>query len=91
LLNQEEQPALRRALPARPPDGGVWTARRVAHWVQAHTGQRMAEATAWTYPRRLQRPRHTRAAREQEQVVEAQRPLHPDKPVQVWSQDEARV
>jgi len=75
----------------------VWTARKVAHWVQAHTGQSMAEVTAWTYLRRLgfslqrPRPRHTRAASEQKQVVEAQRQLHPDKPVQVWSQDEARV
>ena len=66
LLNQKERQALRRALPARPPDGGVWTARKVAPWVQAHTGQRMAGVTAWTYPRRLgcslQGPRHTRAA-----------------------------
>ena len=95
LLNQEERQALRRALQARPPDRGVWTARKVAPWVQAHTGQRMAEVTAWTYLRRLgfslQRPRHTRAASEEEQVVEAQRQLHPDKPVEVWSQDEARV
>jgi len=73
LLNQEEQQALRRALQARPPDGGVWTARKVAHWVQAHTGKSMAEVTAWTYLRRLgfslqrPRPRHTRAASKQEQ------------------------
>ena len=70
LLNHEERQALRRALPARPPGGGVWTARQVAPWVQAHTGQRMAGVTAWTYPRRLgcslQGPRHTRAASEQE-------------------------
>jgi transposase len=95
LLNQEERQALRRALPARPPGGGVWTARKVAPWVQAHTGQRMAEVTAWTYLRRLgfslQGPRHTRAASAQEQVVEAQRQLHPDKPVGVWGQDEAWV
>ena len=70
LLNHEERQALRRALPARPPGGGVWTARKVAPWVQAHTGQRMAGVTAWTYLRRLgcslQGPRHTRAAGKQE-------------------------
>ena len=101
MLNQKEQQALRRALPARPPNGGVWTARKVAPWVQAHTGQRMAEVTAWTYLRRwgfsLQGPPpHPRCERAgaggfQNQVVEAQRQLHPDKPVEVWSQDEARV
>jgi len=77
----------------------VWTARKVAPWVQAHTGQRMAEVTAWTYLRRLgcslQRPRHTRAAGEEafkkSSPGGAQRQLHPDKPVGVWSQDEARV
>ena len=77
----------------------MWTARKVAPWVQAHTGQRMAGVTAWTYPRRLgfslQRPRHTCAAGEEafkkSSPGGAQRQLHPDKPVGVWSQDEARV
>lgn len=72
LLNKEEQQALWQALQERPPDGGVWTAPKVAQWVKEHTGKTMATITAWTYLRRLgftlqrPRPRHTRAATAEE-------------------------
>lgn len=75
ILSPEEQQVLGQALQQRPPDGGLWTAPKVARWVQAHTGKSMAEVTAWTYLRRLgfsrqgPRPRHTRAASAQEQVA----------------------
>ncbi|RIH81262.1 winged helix-turn-helix domain-containing protein [Calidithermus roseus] len=68
LLSKQQQQALGRALQERPPDGGVWTAPKVARWVKEHTGKTMAEVTAWTYLRRLgftlqrPRPRHPQRA-----------------------------
>ncbi len=75
LLNKQQQQALWRALQERPPDGGMWTAPKVARWVKEHTGKVMAEITAWTYLRRLgfslqrPRPRHTQAASPQEEAA----------------------
>ena len=56
--------ALRR--PA--PDGGLWTAPKVARWIEERTGQPVHETTAWRAMRRLgfslqvPRPRHARSA-----------------------------
>lgn len=62
--------ALRR--PA--PDGGLWTAPKVARWIEERTGEPVHETTAWRAMRRLgftlqvPRPRHARAATEREQA-----------------------
>ncbi len=75
ILNAAERQALVQALQDRPPDGGVWTAPKVARWVQEHTGKTMAAVTAWTYLRRLgftlQRPRlrHAKRAGPEEQAA----------------------
>ena len=62
------------ALRSAPPDGGLWTAPKVAAWIEARTGEPVHETTAWRAMRRLgftlqvPRPRHARAASEREQA-----------------------
>ena len=66
LLDAARQAALRAALAEPPPDGGLWTSRKVAAWISARVGRPVAEVRGWEYLRRLgfspQRPR-PRAAR----------------------------
>jgi transposase len=62
------------ALRSEAPDGGLWTAPKVAHWIEERTGRRVHETTAWRAMRRLgftlqvPRPRHTRSASERERA-----------------------
>ena len=66
--------ALDLALRSRAPDGGLWTAPKVAAWIAARIGQTVHETTAWRYMRRLgftlqvPRPRHQRRATAEEQA-----------------------
>lgn len=61
------------ALRSPPPDGGLWTAPKVARWIAERIGQAIHETTAWRAMRRLgftlqvPRPRHRRAASAEEQ------------------------
>lgn len=63
--------ALRRSAP----DGGLWTAPKVARWIADRTGQSVHETTAWRAMRRLgftlqvPRPRPRRAASAAEQAT----------------------
>ena len=67
-------PELDAALRAAAPDGGLWTAPKVARWIEERTGQPVHETTAWRAMRRLgfslqvPRPRHARAASAREQA-----------------------
>lgn len=67
LLDAGQQAALRAALAAPPPDGGLWTSRKVAAWIGAQLGRPVAEVRGWEYLGRLgfspqrPRPRATRA------------------------------
>jgi transposase len=62
------------ALRSEAPDGGLWTAPKVAAWIEERTGRAVHETTAWRAMRRLgftlqvPRPRHRRAASEREQA-----------------------
>jgi len=62
------------ALRSEAPDGGLWTAPKVAAWIAERTGRSVHETTAWRAMRRLgftlqvPRPRHARAANEREQA-----------------------
>ena|SRR3569832_1978528 len=62
------------ALRSESPDGGLWTAPKVAAWIEQRTGRSVHETTAWRAMRRLgftlpvPRPRHRRAASEREQA-----------------------
>jgi transposase len=65
---------LATALRSEAPDGGLWTAPKVAAWIEQRTGCAVHETTAWRAMRRLgftlqvPRPRHARSAPEREQA-----------------------
>jgi transposase len=65
--------ALDQALRSAAPDGGLWTAPKVAAWIAERTGHSVHETTAWRYMRRLgftlqvPRPQHRRRATVEEQ------------------------
>ena len=67
LLDATQQAALRAALAGPAPDGGIWTCRRVAAWIEAAIGRPVDPARGWEWMRRLgftpqrPRPRETRA------------------------------
>jgi transposase len=67
LLNREQQAALRVALAAPAPDGGLWTCHKVAAWIGAQLGRAVDPSRGWEWMRRLgftpqrPRPRETRA------------------------------
>lgn len=75
ILSEEEQEALMKALQGKAPDGGLWTAPKVAKWVKEKTGKTLAATTAWTYLRQLgfslqvPRPSHEQQATPEEQAA----------------------
>jgi transposase len=69
LLDEAGRAALGAALEEAPPDGGLWTGRKVAAWIAGHTGREaVAPQRGWDYLRRTghsrqtPRPRHVAAA-----------------------------
>lgn len=74
-LNAEAVQALDAALRVSPADGGLWTAPKVAAWIQARTGTSVNPSTAWRIMRRMgftlqvPRPHHRRAASVEEQAA----------------------
>ncbi len=63
--------ALDETLQTPPPDGGLWTGRKVARWIAEHRGRppgAIPPKRGWVYLRRLDytprvpRPRHVKAA-----------------------------
>jgi transposase len=67
LLTSEQHAALDQALEGAAPDGGLWTAAKVAGWISVQTGRTVGVGTGWRYLRRLDwrryrpRPRHLKA------------------------------
>ena len=54
LLAPEQQEELREALEAPPPDGGLWSSRKVAEWIERRTGRGEVRAQrGWEYLRKL--------------------------------------
>jgi len=54
LLSPEQQEELGEALKASPPDGGLWSSRKVAEWIGRKTGRRGVRAQrGWEYLRKL--------------------------------------
>lgn len=75
LLDAAQQCALATALAQPPPDGGLWTGRKVAAWIATHTGVRTNPKRGIVYLRRLgrtpqvPRPCHVAAATPEEQAA----------------------
>jgi len=67
LLSAEQQAELDQALEGAAPDGGQWTAAKVAAWIAERTGGRVGVQTGWRYLCRLgwgqyrPRPRQVKA------------------------------
>jgi transposase len=67
ILSAEQQVELDRALEGAAPEGGRWTAAKVAAWIAERTGRRVGIQTGWRSLRRLDwrrsrpRPRHAKA------------------------------
>lgn len=67
LLDGAQQAQLRAALGGPPPEGDIWTCRRVAVWMSAVLGRPVSAQRGWEWMRRLgftpqrPRPRETRA------------------------------
>ena len=75
LLDAAQQRALAAALTRPPPDGGLWTGRKVATWMATHAGVRTNAKRGIVYLRRLgrtpqvPRPCHVAAATAEEQAA----------------------
>lgn len=63
------------ALHEAAPDGGLWTANKVAAWIEQETGRRLHETSAWRVLRSLGftlqtvRPKHRQVASPEEQAA----------------------
>jgi transposase len=74
-LPEQAASELDAALRAAAPDGGLWTAPKVARWIAERTGHSVHESTAWRAMRGLgftlqvPRPHHRRAASAEEQAA----------------------
>jgi len=66
ILDDEKQTDLWEAIQGPAPDGGLWTAPKVAKWIAAHAGQKVDDHTGWLYLKRLGYTRQT------------PRPTHPE-------------
>jgi transposase len=54
LLDPAQREELRRALKQPPPDGGLWSSRKVARWIEERAGRRGVQAQrGWEYLKRL--------------------------------------
>lgn len=73
-VSQELGKELDKALRAPAPDGGLWTAPKVAAWITEQSGHEVHQATAWRAMRRLgfslqvPRPANKRRASAEEQA-----------------------
>jgi transposase len=74
-LNARQAQALDSALRGPAPDGGLWTANKVAAWIKKKTGKQVHPTTAWRamkgagFSLQVPRPRHHHAASEAEQAA----------------------
>jgi len=74
-VNTELALELDAALHTPAPDGGLWTARKVAVWIEEKTNRRLHETSAWRVLRSLGftlqsvRPEHQMAASPEEQAA----------------------
>jgi transposase len=73
ILSDRQQEKLQRALSKDPPDRGLWTGPKVAHWISQELNRPVSAVTGWHYLVRmgwsLQIPRrqHSQSATPEEQ------------------------
>ena len=106
FLDAPQQASLEKALSAPPIDGGLWTGPKVAAWISGTLKRPVSAVTGWKYLRRLgwtlqrPRPQHQASATPEAQQtfkkklearVAALKSEHPEKPVEVWAEDETRL
>jgi transposase len=74
-LSAKQAQALDAARRAPAPDGGLWTAPKVAAWIKKKTGRAVHPTTAWRamkaagFTLQVPRPRHRQAASKDEQAA----------------------
>ena len=105
-LTSAQRAELYEALRRPPPDGGLWTGPKVASFVGVRWGVVVCMQTGWEWLRNLgltlqvPRPKNPGAATEEGQRawkeatdrwVSELRARHPDKRVELWAEDEARL
>lgn len=67
LLNDVQQAQLWLVLQQPPPDGGLWSGRKVADWMSEILGRKVARQRGWEYLKSMQfrlrvpRPEHEQA------------------------------
>jgi transposase len=102
LLSQEQQNQLQQALAGMPPEGGLWTSRKVAFWMSEQIKRQVYPQRGWDYLQRLglslqaPRPRHYKADPAQQEAFKRELPtqaqriqkIHPQAKVELWSMDE---
>lgn len=106
MLDEKQHAALEEALSKPPADGGLWTGPKVAEWISETLERPVSDVSGWKYLGRLgyslqtPRPRHKAAATPDEQQafkkkledrVDVLKSQHPEKPVEIWSEDETRI
>lgn len=80
----DEESELREALLGRAPDGGTWTAAKVALWLGERRGRNVHLVTGWRTLKRLRqsvqlpRPQHPQAASAEEQAAFQKNPRDAD-------------
>jgi transposase len=53
VLNDQQKESLQRALETAPPDHGLWSGPKVAHWMSQKLNQPVSAVTGWHYLTRL--------------------------------------
>ena len=80
LLSNRQKNQLRQLLEQAPPDGGLWTGPKVAHWISEQTGRKIHAQRGWDYLKYLRfslhipRPCHHKANTEQQEAFKRELP-----------------
>ncbi|WP_219907747.1 IS630 family transposase [Aphanothece hegewaldii] len=106
LLNEAQLEELRERLKQPPPDQGIWTGPKVAHWIAQKIGrEKVWPQRGWDYLKKFRyslkvpRPRHQRAETEQQEQFKKRLPeqlkqlqqKNPTAKIELWSFDEHRI
>jgi transposase len=82
LLDAAQQEALRQALAARAPDGGLWNGPKVAQWIKERTGrEHVHPQRGWDYLRRLEHSPHIPRPRSEQADPAAQAAFQESSPI----------